>query len=270
MFRSPFKSPTRAVIRTAAAQAGGGGGVSEPPEEIVSWLKLDDVEIGEFPSDNNSGDPVVVDARDPGLFWRQVGFGDDPLVVASTGGVKYLENPGVDERGAGPYINEDPWTSAAQLENIASLGEGILGAVFNVELISDDSTPYLTPLIYGDKFPIVGIGQHATNGKLIPFVRGSSVLTTEHDYTSETWRAIVIRWDGPGKLYSKMDGEEEWTESTGSLTGAASSLMNAALAVGRSQSEPAGSRKIADVCTGPTQTEEIGDALLAFLTSRMP
>jgi len=30
MFRSPFKSPTRAVIRTAAAQAGGGGGAPDP------------------------------------------------------------------------------------------------------------------------------------------------------------------------------------------------------------------------------------------------
>ena len=235
--------------RVAAAAAA--AAALEPPAGMTGWFKLDDATPGEsdaFPAVANAGS-VVED-------WSRVATGVTLQTASGPNGMKFAQvAASSDEVVAG----------ALTVGDFITVAKGTFAWIFRHTLSGTSTSHYSNIRLMRNSDVFLGVGGHE-DGKISPFYRGGSLnYQLPIDYTSNTWRVLVMRWERGvvNKLFGKLDGDVAWSE-----VAIAQDLYAATGAIRLFDGSESATSGIAEFLAYDDQSEEIGDALMAYLVAR--
>lgn len=219
------------------------------PEDYTAWLDLTGVPDDDFPTVANKGSV--------GADWVRNG---SAITVDSEGinGQSYAKAAATND-----YTKLNGSTLAA----VVSAAKGTMACLFRLTLADDNASPWSNQGVIGSSSSLLGIGSRVSTAKIMPYHRGGSEnATLALDYASGEWRAIVFRWErgSVNKIYARLNGDA-WSEAA--ISQDVFSLTGDVRVVGGVTGQ---------ITTGGAthavfykdQSEEIGDAIMAFLCER--
>ena len=177
---------------------------------------------------------------------------DTPKPVVTAGGPNGLK-----------FVDSTGFITGPGIDTLVAASAGMIGLVFRTELETDAGNKWAGKGLFYFPGGYGGLAPRSAGGnKLCPwlYTTGGEVYT-EHDYTAQTWRALVMRWD-VDKLYSRMDGESVWQE-VAAADGPASLSGGVVLLKGNTATDCDLTKPV----TYNTQSVDAGNTLLAHLVS---
>lgn len=151
------------------------------------------------------------------------------------------------------------------LADVISAAKGTIACLFRVTLADDSASPWANQGVLGSSSSLLGIGTRASTNKIMPYHRGGSEnATLALDYTSNTWRAVVFRWErgSVNKIYARLNGDASWAEA--SITQDLFALTGEVRAAGGVTGQTTTSG-VQHAVFYADQSEASGDEIMAFL-----
>lgn len=163
-----------------------------PIAGITAWLKLDNESVGAISS--------IVNPGSAGGNWIPTGSLDKSVVADGPNGMKYANNPhttGNARTEVGSLV-----LNGKTLEDLFAADAGMIGVIAKVGLAYSDTVNQSPHIWEGSQHQtqvhlgtnIFVCGHHASLGWIRPTIDNSSKNLAS--YTTDTWRTIVLRWDG--------------------------------------------------------------------------
>lgn len=236
----------------------------DPPDNPTMWFKFDDSAVGAVATSYAGSDIINQGSVGPSRLARS-GVGSISVSAGGPNGLKYAEKAAAE---ANTYLR--PKTSIdgdydMDGDGIISVSAHLMGCIFKVDLKDTPAFVYQGPSVMGDSFPILGLGQNLSAGKIVPYGRPAAggVASISLDYTSATWRVLVMGHDGVN-LYAKIDGGAWQSVACGALN----TLLSVPALIGRDVNGLGTNMAIAEWWVRNTYSAADRDTLGQYLCGR--